>query len=135
MLAFRMCQVFSRTRSPWLKLFATTKRARHGVDGLLVEHPVAGDEFRTIRRLLTARQDHLLWTFLSERKQTLGQQAVSYIAAEADHRGSPGLFNSHMLRHSCGFALVTRGCDLRPIQDYLGHYKPCSTGTIRFEGS
>jgi len=27
----------------------------------------------------------------------------------------------HMLRHACGYHLVNQGCDIRLIQDYLGH--------------
>ena len=27
----------------------------------------------------------------------------------------------HMLRHSCGYALINNGCDVRIIQAYLGH--------------
>jgi type 1 fimbriae regulatory protein FimB len=33
----------------------------------------------------------------------------------------PFLVHSHMLRHSCGFALANMGIDTRLIQDYLGH--------------
>ena len=35
-----------------------------------------------------------------------------------------GHVNPHMLRHSCGFALASKGHDLRLMQDYLGHRDP-----------
>jgi integrase len=41
-------------------------------NGLSVEHPIAGDELRAIKRYLTTRRDQLPWLFLSER----GQQRV-----------------------------------------------------------
>src|SRR3954449_4641247 len=46
-------------------------------NGLSVEHPVAGDELRAIRRYLAARTDGLPWLFASERKQPLTRQAVN----------------------------------------------------------
>jgi type 1 fimbriae regulatory protein FimB len=45
-----------------------------------------------------------------------------------------------MLRHSCSFYLANKGCDLRLIQDYLGHREPkhtahhTRTAAYRFEG-
>jgi len=45
-----------------------------------------------------------------------------------------------MLRHSCGFSLADRGCELRLIQDYLRHRDPMHTvrytrvAAGRFEG-
>jgi integrase len=109
-------------------------------NGLSVEHPIAGDELRAIRRLFAGRQNHLPWLFLSERKQPLTRQAVSYIVAKAGQRAGLGHVHPHMLRHSCGFALANRGYDLRLIQDYLGHREPrhtahyTRTAAARFEG-
>ena len=40
-------------------------------DGLSVEHPIAGDELRAIKRYLATRTDQLPWLFLSERGQPL----------------------------------------------------------------
>jgi type 1 fimbriae regulatory protein FimB len=45
-----------------------------------------------------------------------------------------------MLRQSCGSYLASKGCDLRLIQDYLGHREPkhtahhTRTAAYRFEG-
>ena len=51
-----------------------------------------------------------------------------------------GHVNPYLLRHSCGFALASKGHDLRLIQDYLGHRDPrhaahyTRTAAGRFEG-
>ena len=51
--------------------------------GLAVEHPVAGDELRAIRRHLSARSDALPWLFTSERGGLLTRQSVNYLIAAA----------------------------------------------------
>jgi integrase len=37
--------------------------------GLSVEHPIAGDELRAIKRYLAKRVDRLPWLFVSDREQ------------------------------------------------------------------
>jgi integrase len=46
---------------------------------LSVEHPLAGDELRTIKRYLTARKESFHGLFVSERGQPLTRQAVNYL--------------------------------------------------------
>ena len=96
-------------------------------NGLSVEQPIAGDELRAIKRWFAARDDHLPWLFVSERKQPLTRQAVNYIVSIVAKRAGLGPTHPHMLRHSCGFTLANRGYDLRLIQDYLGHRDPRHT--------
>ena len=43
------------------------------------------------------------------------------------YAGLPVPTFAHQLRHSTGYYLVNRGCDLRLIQDYLGHTEIQST--------
>jgi type 1 fimbriae regulatory protein FimB len=95
--------------------------------GLSVEQPIAGDELRAIKRLLTARTDALPWLFISERGQPLTRQAVNYLTGAAAERAGLLSVHPHTLRHSCGFVLADRGHDLRLIQDYLGHRDPRHT--------
>jgi type 1 fimbriae regulatory protein FimB len=38
---------------------------------LSVEHPIAGDELRAIKRYLATREDNLPWLFVSERQAQL----------------------------------------------------------------
>jgi integrase len=100
------------------------RRLKRGLD---VEHPIAGDELRAIKRYLASRTDALPWLFISERGQPLTRQSVNYLLAEAAARAGLAPVHPHMLRHSCGFSLANRGYDLRLIQDYLGHRDPKHT--------
>jgi type 1 fimbriae regulatory protein FimB len=95
--------------------------------GLHVEHPIAGDELRAIKRYLAIRVDALPWLFISERGQPLTRQSVNYLVGAAAARAGLPPVHPHMLRHSCGFSLANRGYDLRLIQDYLGHRDPKHT--------
>src|SRR5215470_10248230 len=62
-------------------------------NSLSVEHPVAGDELRAIKRYLAAREDKLPWLFVSERGQPMTRQAVNYLIASA--AAAAGLKNVH----------------------------------------
>jgi site-specific recombinase XerD len=109
-------------------------------NGLSVEHPIAGDELRAIKRYLAAREDRLPWLFVSERGQPLTERGVYYLVRTAgENAGLPDV-HPHTLRHSCGYYLADRGTDLRTMQDYLGHRDPRHTvhytrvAGRRFEG-
>jgi type 1 fimbriae regulatory protein FimB len=109
-------------------------------NSLSVEHPIAGDELRAIKRYLAGRSDHLPWLFLSERGQPLTRSSVQYLVRVAAERvGLPNV-HPHTLRHSCGYYLADKGTDLRTMQDYLGHRDPRHTvhytraAGRRFEG-
>ena len=120
------------------------KRSRLWVErlknSLSVEHPIAGDELRAIKRYLATRTDKLPWMFISEREAPLTRQAVNYIARVAGEEAKLGRVWPHMLRHSCGYYLAYKGIDLRTMQDYLGHRDPKHTAHYsrvagsRFEG-
>ena len=107
---------------------------------LSVEHPIASDELRAIKRYLATREDKLPWLFVSERGQPLTRQAVNYLISEAAERAGLRDVHPHTLRHSCGYYLADRGTDLRTMQDYLGHRDPRHTvhytrvAGRRFEG-
>jgi type 1 fimbriae regulatory protein FimB len=120
------------------------KRSRLWVErlknSLSVEHPIAGDELRAIKRYLATRTDKLPWMFISEREAPLTRQAVNYIARVAGEEAKLGRVWRHMLRHSCGYYLADKSIDLRTMQDYLGHRDPKHTAHYsrvagsRFEG-
>ena len=109
-------------------------------NSLSVEHPIAGDELRAIKRYLKIRNTDLPWLFVNERGQPLTRQAVNYIIKVAAEEAGLSHVHPHMLRHSCGFYLANKGYDLRLIQDYLGHRDPKHTAYytrtvgVRFEG-
>ena len=67
---------------------------------LSVEHPIAGDELRAIKRYLATREDNLPWLFVSERQAQLTRQAVNYIVRVAGEKAKLGRVWPHMLRHS-----------------------------------
>ena len=85
-------------------------------NGLSVEHPIAGDELRAIKRYLHTRHDALPWLFVSERGQPMTRQSLNYLIGVAARRAGLGALHPHMLRHSCGFYLANQGYDLRLIQ-------------------
>jgi integrase len=55
-------------------------------NGLSVEHPIAGDELRAIKRYLATRADRLPWLFVSERGTQLTERAVYYLVRTAGER-------------------------------------------------
>jgi type 1 fimbriae regulatory protein FimB len=67
--------------------------------------------------------------FISERRKPLSRCTVWLMidntakAAGLEHLD----IHPHMLRHSCGYALVNKGTDLRIISGYLGHRSLSST--------
>jgi integrase len=83
-------------------------------------HPLKRDETIVIERLQRKRTgDHV---FASERGGCMTRSAVWRVVAQAGERaGLPVKAYAHLLRHSCGYYLANKGCDLRLIQDYLGH--------------
>jgi type 1 fimbriae regulatory protein FimB len=86
-------------------------------NGLSVEHPIAGDELRAIKRYLATRTDQLLWG-IPVRARTAPDTLVGGVSGSGRRRnvGLQGV-HPHMLRHSCGYYLADRGTDLRTTQD------------------
>jgi type 1 fimbriae regulatory protein FimB len=67
--------------------------------------------------------------FISERRKPLSRITVWHmVGVIATAAGLAHLsIHSHQLRHSCGYALVNKGTDIRIIQGYLGHRAISST--------
>jgi type 1 fimbriae regulatory protein FimB len=67
--------------------------------------------------------------FISERRKPLSRCTVWLMIGQiAREAGLEHLeIHPHMLRHSCGYALVNKGTDIRIIQGYLGHRSISST--------
>ena len=86
--------------------------------------PMKRDEIRAIARAMRDRDvrgtDYL---FSSERGARLTRNGFWRVVSEAGKRaGLPVKTYTHQLRHACGYYyLANKGCDLRLIQEYLGH--------------
>lgn len=86
-------------------------------------HPMKSDEVAAVARVLRDRRPQAIdYVFQSERSEKMGRSALWRIVSQAgDRAGLPVKAYAHLLRHSCGYFLANKGCDLRLIQDYLGH--------------
>lgn len=87
-------------------------------------HPLARDEVAALRRLQPIGDDDERgeFVFRSERGGRMSRSAFWRVVAQAGERAQlPMRVYAHLLRHACGYALANKGCDLRLIQDYLGH--------------
>jgi type 1 fimbriae regulatory protein FimB len=80
-----------------------------------VEHPIAGDELRAIKRYLATRTEKLPWLFICGRGQLMTRQAVHYPIGVAESAG-PKNVHPHALRRSCGCFLADKGTDLRTVR-------------------
>lgn len=86
-------------------------------------HPMKQDEVAALERVLLDRKRRATeYVFQSERAQRMSRSAFWRIVAQAGERAAlPVKAYAHQLRHACGYYLANKGCDLRLIQDYLGH--------------
>lgn len=103
------------------------------------------ESMRAVRRYLAERPvGGFQELFLSERGEPFTRFGLNYLVKTWGERARlPFRVHPHMLRHSCGYALVNRdggSKDLRLVQDYLGHKDPRHTAQYtmlapqRFEG-
>jgi type 1 fimbriae regulatory protein FimB len=67
--------------------------------------------------------------FVSERRKPMSRCTVWLMIGQiAKAAGLEALdIHPHMLRHSCGYALINKGTDIRIIQAHLGHRSISST--------
>ena len=86
-------------------------------------HPLKHDEIAALGRLRRRNMRQAgEYVFASERGERMSRNAFWRVVAQAGERaGLPVKAYAHLLRHSCGYYLANKGCDLRLIQDYLGH--------------
>jgi len=94
-------------------------RAKNGVGGV---HPLTGRELRMLRKLKREQPEGCEFLFMSERGAPMAPAAAQKVVKQAGARAGIGFpVHIHMLRHSCGYALINRGTDVRVVQQYLGH--------------
>lgn len=104
----------------WATAHIHVSRLKQGFPSV---QPIDGKEMRLLRmleRLQASDKSH--WLFLSERKAPMTDHSVRKIVTRAGQlAGFDFPVHPHMLRHSCGYFLASKGWDTRVIQDYLGH--------------
>ena len=94
------------------------KRVKNGIPSI---HPLQSDIIRALKRL-KKRYLSTLHLFCTERQGPLSPRTVHYTIASAGKAAKlPFTIHPHMLRHSAGFYLASKGIDTRAIQAYMGH--------------
>jgi site-specific recombinase XerD len=106
-----------------LDLHAGTIYCRRAKGSRSSLHPLKQDEVTALEKVLARRELPASdYVFQSERAEKMSRSAFWRIVSQAgDRAGLPVKAYAHQLRHACGYYLANRGCDLRLIQDYLGH--------------
>jgi site-specific recombinase XerD len=96
------------------------RRAKNSRSSL---HPMKPDEVAGLQKALQQRKLQASdYVFQSERAERMSRSAFWRVVAQAGElAGLPVKAYAHQLRHACGYYLANKGCDLRLIQDYLGH--------------
>ncbi len=91
-------------------------------NGSPATHPLRGPELRALRKLMRDYPD-TPYIFVTERKGPMTTGAVRKVIARAGEVAKLGFpVHPHMLRHSTGYYLASKGHDTRAIQAYLGHW-------------
>src|SRR5262249_46225173 len=90
---------------------------------------VAG--LRALQRHYTARGVVSGYVFINERGQPFNRMGVARMVERAGEAAVlPFSVHVHMLRHSTGYALASKGMDTRRLQHFLGHAS--ITNTVRY---
>jgi type 1 fimbriae regulatory protein FimB/type 1 fimbriae regulatory protein FimE len=112
-----------------IDLDRATMHVRRVKQGKPATHPIRGDVVRALRQLKREQVPASNFVFTSERgapmKPVSFNMTVKRLGDGSNLLGLP--IHAHMLRHSCGYALINAGLDVRVVQDYLGHRSIAST--------
>ncbi len=108
------------TEIDWQTAHIHIRRLKRGSPSV---QPIDGKEMRLLRQLeRTQGEERSPWLFVSERKSPLTDHSIRKIIASSGELARFDFpIHPHMLRHSCGYYLASKGWDTRLIQDYLGH--------------
>ena len=118
------------TRDEVAALLRSSKKVRHGARNhamilLAYRHGLRASELVNLRASdldLRDRRPQADYVFLSERANRMSRSAFWRIVVQAGECAGLAVHAyAHLLRHSCGYYLANKGCDLRLIQDYVGH--------------
>jgi site-specific recombinase XerD len=77
---------------------------------------------KLLHRQQQAARTNGAYVFINERGQPFGRMGIGRMIERAgEAAGLPFPVHVHMLRHSTGYALASRGMDTRRLQHFLGH--------------
>jgi site-specific recombinase XerD len=94
-------------------------------------HYLERDELAGLKRLQRAQDAKAGYVFVNERGQPFGRMGMARMIERAGEAAKlPFAVHVHMLRHSTGYALASKGMDTRRLQHFLGHAS--ITNTVRY---
>jgi len=111
----------AKLRWDQIDLDAGTIHVNRIKNGIPSTHQLSGEEIRMLRKL---RRDHPYsnYVFNTERQSPITAKTIRNIVKKSgEWAGIDFPIHAHMLRHTTGYMLVNKKCNLRAIQHYMGH--------------
>lgn len=84
-------------------------------------HPLQGDAKRALRKLQRETGRTRGFIFETERGGPMTVGGFQRMFNRLSEKALGVVWNTHALRHACGYHLISTGNDIRFIQQYLGH--------------
>jgi type 1 fimbriae regulatory protein FimB len=104
------------------------RRVKGSMDSV---HYLERDELAGLKRLQREQSSKAGYVFQNERGQPFGRMGIARMIERAGETAKLSFpVHVHMLRHSTGYALASKGIDTRRLQHYLGHAS--ITNTVRY---
>jgi site-specific recombinase XerD len=104
------------------------RRVKGSMDSV---HYLERDELAGLKRLQREQSSKAGYVFQNERGQPFGRMGIARMIERAGETAKLSFpVHVHMLRHSTGYALASKGMDTRRLQHYLGHAS--ITNTVRY---
>lgn len=94
-------------------------------------HYLERDELAGLKRLQREQEPRSPYVFVNERGQPFARMGIGRMIERAGETANlPFSVHVHMLRHSTGYALASKGMDTRRLQHFLGHAS--ITNTVKY---
>src|SRR5262249_16289608 len=106
----------------------TVRRLKGSTDSV---HYLERDELAGLKRLQREHESKTGYVFVNERGEPFRRMGIARMIERAGEAAKlPFSVHVHMLRHSTGYTLASKGMDTRRLQHYLGHSS--ITNTVRY---
>ena len=106
----------------------TVRRLKGSTDSV---HYLERDELAGLKRLQREQGAKTGYVFVNERGEPFRRMGIARMIERAGEAAKlPFPVHVHMLRHSTGYTLASKGVDTRRLQHYLGHSS--ITNTVRY---